>query len=641
MSTAFSSIGSPYFDVPDSKVTMLGSPPGGDKVVVYQVDFPSVSPIPDFTGESYNGEGGVYRGGVECQAIPRQRIGGAGVGNLFEGTLVDALVYSSSAFISTPIVPPNATVYNTSNVTIYDLRDPNVLTHVQTCPGSHPQFEMLTTAENYYSSSPKPSTKVFLTSFGFSGKLPAYVETDFGRVSSIVDFAPAQDMDKWFRVDPFSDKGNFIDCVASFSSRVKPSYTELFYDLATDSNSLIRLEKTGDNYTGSICNVTTVGGVVYRCLQLTGCSATTGAELREVDASTEFVVFSRRATSSPDTYDMVTNEDATFSRGAQVDPFSPLQVLDNTLPVATRRGTPFVADVDMPQASRKIRLYQSDIDQISSVNSRYLKDKWTQDTRKIVTIPLGYASPFVAKKDSTQISFPYIPHSPEGATRLDASRVASFAIHLNGTHDESTPSQYPRVVGDMGVGADTNASVWWQHPHEIPLSLMMTEVVDALKITPPQLDERVPPGGCSRWEFPGGNTAFEIVKTVNLATEVKHLVRSYTEAGFPWGGCYKMDSAGVITVAQRVQGVGYDASLKRVLCEEGFFFTSVMTRRGDLIQIEQSHRLYSSSLPEPPPPPFLLHQSHTGGGRRGVLGGVDEYYRHSPRGDSRGALLPR
>lgn len=547
-------------------VSVLGFYSNSEQIVLYKVEFPGTDALGSL---SLSNAVKLYLDGATSIILPSIATG-----------------QSKAPFVSTPITAP--TVGTLTETTIFDLSDPNIETHVQSCPSSTPRFDFLTTSEF---SEDKADPK-FVSSFGFKGKSPAFVTTSVGRVSPIIDFSPAKDMNKWFKIPERNSAGAFIDCraIASSTSNIA-SYKEAFDAAAVDGNYLVKVETQNTSpptYTSSVCEVTLDAlAVAYRCLKLQSCSSSVPNEIvASVASSGDYAIFSKRSASETRSFDMLPTEDAAFSRGAMVDPFTRLSIPAAGLYQATRKAsTGFVAEVDMPRTSRKIRVYKSDLDQVASLNRAYMSD--STDVIPMSVIPLGYSLPFVAEKvhggDES-----YILKNPTSTNAMNTVRGSTFSLHRNATgFDPLVPAPFPRFVADSPIGADGTIE------NQVPLSLMMTDIT-FLGVAPDTLP--VPSAGIWEWT-PGGVQAFRIVKESEYSAGgvKKYLAKAKTQANIPWGGCYRIHNDGTVKLAERVQGIGYDETTNDVLCEEGYVHSVVLTVGADKIQAEQAHRAYQSS----------------------------------------------
>lgn len=465
---------------------------------------------------------------------------------------------------------PVMKIYDVKNVSITEVEDPNVkIPLIQACPVSQPGFTMLTSRFE--------ETLQFITSVGFHGRAPAFVDTQDGLFSSIVDFSIAQDMSRWKRMLDMSNLGNFVDCKSlNYTGGSFPTMREAFNNVSTISSAkLIRISTNGNLHTGSVCTVQST-----RCPFIQPCEGGIDGEFVETSnrESDRVYIYSLLP---PDeirnAYEMISMEDSTFSRGAMVDPFEPLENFDGVLRAKRKANSKFHADVKMPPSMRSLRVYQSDVAMASSIVSKYSDSvNYTNvditsgiDPIKVSVISLGYSVPFVAEKsgDTYQATF---------SDKFSKSRVLSVAVHHNRTGNIT-------YAGVSGTAPDSSTS--------LPLTLVMTTVENDEVIVPENISSDL----SGDVLFSTGETALSPItgQEVTNGGVTTQLMRAYTKTGFPWGGCYKLNADGTADPAPSVQGTGFNQDTGIVECESmEYYFSVVVTQDATTVRLEQLHSAY-------------------------------------------------
>lgn len=317
----------------------------------------------------------------------------------------------------------------------------------QTCPVSQPQINVVHSdlgIGHFLPTYPVLSdSTVLFSSINIKGDLPGYVSRAGKEevYTSVLDFASSQSLENFERVASQNAQGLRLDCRAQDSTidtYTNTSMAEVYaaiLDQATASTRLFRITHNSTHYSGYTC----VTGSV-RCLQTQACDTvdpelivltdtqldrdTTLASATDVEnADFQLFLFSLGNGADAASISMVGKEDASYSRGAVIDPFSDV-VWDSSLNalVATRKAaTTSLYHIDMVRDHhRRLRLYQADADMAASLADRvlqsagqstdtdFLEDLYDKDIVKIQAIPLGIMPHYVLNASTGAASQPSV-----------------------------------------------------------------------------------------------------------------------------------------------------------------------------------------------------------------------------------------
>jgi len=339
----------------------------------------------------------------------------------------------------------------------------DVLVTRQTCPISIPTIAVthLNNLSVAHFASPfgtLPSDNISFTSINVQGSRPAYVSESggFNVFTSVTDFAVAQSMENFVRLRTTTVQGLRVDCRADDGTArlVNSSMTGVYDDIMatiTANTRLFRIAYNGSHYTGYTCATG-----ITRCTQTNACTGSVDAELvvlnstqldrdtvvahpdNTTNADFQLSLFSYGGTTSPADITTVPKEDATFSRGALIDPFV-VPFWDTTvhaLVVTRQASTPPLYHVEMDEPNvRILQIHQSDVNLAASLARRVLDDHgqnantsfltgvYGENIESVHAIMLGTSPMFVIDSTNGQ------PMNP--TVRMDLSRGAT-GVPVNG-----------------------------------------------------------------------------------------------------------------------------------------------------------------------------------------------------------------
>jgi len=391
-------------------------------------------------------------------------------GDAFQSTLESAIATiepSLTVSVSSVVQASAATGAPTASPTINPFlaldQGHDLVIERQTCPVSQPQIEVVNSdlsIGHFLPTYPVLSdSTVLFSSINLKGDLPAYVSRAGQEevYTSVLDFVSSESLENFERVASQNSQGLRLDCRAQDSTIGTYTNTSMaqvyaaILDQATASTRMFRITHNSTHYSGYAC----ITGSV-RCLQTQTCSAvdpelvvltdtqldrdTTLVSATAVeDADFRLFLFSLGNGADATSISMVAKEDASYSRGAVIDPFSDV-VWDSSVNglVTTRKAaTTSLYHVDMVHDHhRRLRLYQADADMAASLADRvlqsagqstdtaFLEDLYDKDIVKIQAIPLGIMPHYVLNASTGAASKPSVD--------FDLARGIS-GVDVNGT----------------------------------------------------------------------------------------------------------------------------------------------------------------------------------------------------------------
>jgi hypothetical protein len=482
----------------------------------------------------------------------------------------------------------------------------------QTCPISIPTIAVshlnnLSVAHFASSFGTLPSDNISFSSINVQGARPAYVSESggFNVFTSVTDFAVAQSMENFVRLRTQTAQGLRVDCRADDGTAqlVNSSMSAVYDDIMaalTANTRLFRIAYNGSHYTGYTCATG-----VTRCTQTNACTGSVDAELvvlnstqldrdtvlahpdNVTDADFQLFLFSYTGTTSPADITTVPKEDASFSRGALIDPFiAPVWDATVNALVVTRQGsTPPLYHVDMGEPNvRVLQIHQSDVNLAASLarrvlddhgqnaNTSFLTSAYGETIEAVHVIMLGITPHFVIDSTNGQSMNPTV--------RMDLSRGAT-GVSVDGS------IQY---ISPLAQDSVTELPVQWaivdvNLPHLASWSDMASSVLDGSG----QFGSHVDMQHIATQAWVGATHDGKVHK--------RSIVSLQDDNGVPLGVCIANDFLSTGSAFAPLDVIGFNATTGVTSCEGDATFGLVMTVvEGEGILVEGVHLHYKAGI---------------------------------------------